>query len=457
MLIESLKKLNHSSPDFVKAIFWRQLRKRLVNNHHFLAQLSEINRVAKLSREGLNEYHTRKLVETLSWANQTVPFYRDLFRQLKFTPSSIKHPDDLQRIPTLSRSTLEGRFQDIISKGVPHGSFYQGTTGGTTGSPIKLVLDNTSIYRERAFIYSIWSRLDYDWKKSRLANFRGVQFGSKPYKLYPVYNELLVSPFDLSASTVRAYNNRIEKFQAQFLGGYPSSLINYAQLQKHSKLQAPVKGILLISEECDDGEREIIEDAFGCRTLSFFGHSERAAIAGEVYQRNIFQFEPAYGYTEIIDGEIVCTGYLNRSMPLIRYHTGDHVGEVVPADEHKSGKLTVHRIFGRWDKDYLIGKNDERIYAAAVNFHDRAMERIRRYQLYQSVPGQAIFRYEIDNPLTPSEQRLIQRTLDAKVKRVLDLEMQQVEKIPLTPRGKLRKIIRETDGLNVNVVTEAEL
>src|SRR6185436_6763838 len=63
----------------------------------------------------------------------------------------------------------------------------------------------------------------------------------------------------------------------------------------------------------------------------WYGHSERAVLAGEGRTSEMFYFWPQYGFVEFgpedEEGlrEVIGTSFHNLVMPLIRYRTGDFV------------------------------------------------------------------------------------------------------------------------------------
>lgn len=77
------------------------------------------------------------------------------------------------------------------------------------------------------------------------------------------------------------------------------------------------------AENCSPEEKKYIEKVFGCPVDSYYGHTERACFA-EIYDSGCI-FNDFYGYTELLPTEIeneykiVCTGFLSKKMPLIRY------------------------------------------------------------------------------------------------------------------------------------------
>ena len=79
----------------------------------------------------------------------------------------------------------------------------------------------------------------------------------------------------------------------------------------------------------------------------------------------------------------------------------------------------------------------------AINFHDDIFDHIRQFQFYQEEKGQVLFRYI---PKESCDQTLltdIRRRLLVKLGDDVELTMQAVDDIPLTPRGKHRFLIQK--------------
>jgi phenylacetate-CoA ligase len=80
-------------------------------------------------------------------------------------------------------------------------------------------------------------------------------------------------------------------------------------------------------------QRKNIEKYFGCQTADTYGSVE-AVFLGAECECGSMHLSPDVGFCEIVDksgnpvghgksGDLVCTGFLNYAMPLIRYRTGD--------------------------------------------------------------------------------------------------------------------------------------
>ena len=88
-----------------------------------------------------------------------------------------------------------------------------------------------------------------------------------------------------------------------------------------------------------------------------------------------------YGYTEIVDGEVIGTGFLNDVMPLIRYTPGDQA--IVDKDNTSFASLpiTVKDFIGR--STDMIETSDGR-KLAGVNFYTM-MYKIAGVKMFQII------------------------------------------------------------------------
>jgi len=203
----------------------------------------------------------------------------------------------------------------------------------------------------------------------------------------------------MTEENMKLYLELIVKHHIQYIHGYPSAifqLANYAYNIKWNPV-SPIKGIFPISEPMYSHQRDLIAASFkNPRIVSYYGMSEKVAFAIEdVLNPGVYEFEPTYGYVELVDGKgekvteigkrgaIVATGFLSFGMPLIRYDTGD-TGELVEvADQDNCYRLRVKNISSRWGQEYVVGKEGELISMTALNVHSRAYAHIKAFQLFQ--------------------------------------------------------------------------
>ncbi len=250
------------------------------------------------------------------------------------------------------------------------------------------------------------------------------------------------------------------EYRPEFLHGYPSAvdvLAEYVVRHGLTPKLPPIKAALLGSETCSPAQRERIEAAFRTRVYTWYGHSERTVLGGECEYSRVYHMFPSYGILEIIgedgepcevggQGEIVGTGFLNRSMPLIRYRTDDYATrEAHECDCGRCWDRFSHVVGRRSLEGFVLGKHGSRISEAALNVHDGCFNHVVRYQYYQRAPGQLVIRV-IPNPLySPADEAGIIAAYQKKLWGEVDIVVERVADIPLTKSGKQRRLLLEIE------------
>jgi phenylacetate-CoA ligase len=121
-------------------------------------------------------------------------------------------------------------------------------------------------------------------------------------------------------------------------------------------------------------------EAIGVRAASFYGLSERTAFIEYDVEDQVWRPNALYGVTEVCDGRIVATGFLNNAMPLVRYNTEDAVSI--------DGCGRIVGIEGRWKHASLLGRSGGDVSMTALNLHSPEFAEMGDFQLVQSEPGE---------------------------------------------------------------------
>lgn len=437
MTKQYLKKIRDSLPESLKHLFGKVFRNTLIKNKVFLEHFDFLNKTETFSEREVEDFQLQTLKQLLTHAYQYVPYYTETFDRIGFIPRDMTSLHDVKKLPFLTKEIIRENYDKLQSTKPIENGFYESSTGGTTGEPLKLILDYNSFFKENAFVFFLRRRLKYNFK-DKLATFRGIEFQGKFWKYNPTNNELLLSPFKLSKNNLSKYISRIEKFKPQYLNGYLSSLYLFAKLleEQNVKLKVDLKGIFLIGENIDQSQRTFLENFFNVSSYAFYGHTERCVIADEV-QKGLYKINPFYGYTELIskgenEFEIVSTGFLNETMPLIRYKTNDKC-------TLEGGYLSIK---GRWNvTDNLIGNDDELISHISFNFHSDVLKNVADYQFFQQEKGKAELLIIPNSAFQPSEIQAIKKEIDKKTKGVIEFDIKQVENLMLTSGGKFKRFI----------------
>lgn len=436
MGIALLKKLNTQVPDPVKMTLAPVIRGTLIYNPTFQNQLSELRKMDAQTYAEIEKSQFKKLKETLVHAYEHTKYYRFLFDNIGFDVNKFHNVNEISRIPVLTKELIKNNFSDLQADDKK--DFYAATTGGSTGTPLKVYLDKDSIYREKAFIYHFWERFGYDYKSSKLASFRGADFKGRNFRFNPLYNEIQCNPCNINSDTIREYYQRIRKFGAEFLHGFPSAIYSFCRFAKAAGLDIKdkYKAVFFISENVYDFQREFIEETLGCVSAAFYGHSERAVFAEQLYgSHGGYFFNDYYGFCQISNkGNIICTGFINQKMPLIRYELDD-----TAVKESDSFLIKGHR------EGVLYGKNDEFISMAAMEVHSTILEKVVSYQFWQKERGQLDVLVVPIQPLLKQDKCDLQNLFQLKVGNAIDVKIQAVTTPKLTSRGKFKLLIQELE------------
>jgi phenylacetate-CoA ligase len=406
------------------------------------------------SRDAIRAYQGEALGRMLAFATDQVPAYRTLRGAVeRFHPF-----DALKEFPLLNKDRLQSGMSEYLPRDFERIPHYETSTGGTSGNQLTIYVDDASHAIETAFIHRLWERVGYT-PAARKATFRGVSFSDLARGVYwqenPVYNELQFSPFHMSDRTMGSYVDELMRFRPEYLHGYPSAIDLLAEYILANGFEGAVPGvsaIFLASEGCLPGQRERIERAFRTRVFTHYGHSERVILAGECEHDTAYHHLPDYGILEIVAedgtpvetdgerGELVGTGLMNRSFPLIRYRTGDLATRRAARCACGRAWDRFDDVEGHWHQYMLVGRTGARISIAALNMHGPMFRRVARYQYAQKEPGRCALRVMAAPGFDDTDRRKIEDAYRAKLGEELALTVELVDEIPLTPAGKLRVV-----------------
>jgi phenylacetate-coenzyme A ligase PaaK-like adenylate-forming protein len=406
------------------------------------------------SGERLAEWQLERLRDLAAHAYATVPYYTELFDSIGMRPGDLRDLRALARIPTLAKQDLQERGDDLLSRAHPEHTRLYATTGGSTGMPVGFWFDNPgSVVAERAFMSALWSRVGYR-EGDRTAVLRGeVVAGGRHWELRPRDAQLRVSSYHLTDELIPRLLDRIRRFRPRFIQGYPSSLTLVAR-HMAERGEPPVDGVealLCGSENLYDWQRELLEQAFECRAYSWYGLSERVALAGECERDRALHVFPQYGIVELVDargapiedagtvGEIAGTGLTNRGMPLIRYRTQDAaVWADGPCPRCGRPYRRLERIEGRL-QEFIVAASGRPVSMTAINMHSPVFDNVRQFRFVQETPGRVVLRVVPKPSFGPADDERIRRELAPKLGPDIELAaIEPVDEIPPTRSGKQR-------------------
>ena len=226
-----LKSIRDKMPESLKYISAPLFRNKLLHNKNFRNYFSLLENRELLSQDAIRDFQFNQLKEVLIYSYRNVPYYNELFNKISFDPLKFADFKQIEKIPFLTREIITEKFDKLISTNRVNKGYYVGTTGGSSGIPLKFHLDYDSIYKENAFIYFYRKRLGYNFN-DRVATFRNLGDGNKFWSFNPMQNELIFSNTKLSKVTLSKYSRKINEIKPQYLNGYLSSIWYFAKLIK---------------------------------------------------------------------------------------------------------------------------------------------------------------------------------------------------------------------------------
>jgi phenylacetate-CoA ligase len=420
----------------------------------FRANCDFVQQAQHWPAERTQEYQLKKLRDVLNLAYQKTGYYRRLFDGVGFHPRDLYCLEDMNKLPVIDKQIVMDNLSDMCTRTVESVDVDFASTGGTSGTPLNFYMNANRSSVEYAYLTNSWERAGYKLEMP-MAVLRGRVVHPDRNGLRHEYDPLLrhhyYSNFHMSDENIARYLEHIATIGPCFLHVYPSSVAALARYILRKGRQAPenIKGIIAESEIVYPEQRLMVEDLFGCRYFSCYGHSEKLVLAAGCEHSNDYHVWPTYGYFELLDendkpvtkqgqrGEIVGTGFINTVVPFIRYRTGDWATYVsdhcqLCGREH----IVIRDIRGHRTQEVLIAADGSEISWTALNMHDDTFLRVKQFQFMQETPGQAVLRIVPANGFVKEDVDRIHCNLGKKLEDRIRFTVEIVDSIALSSRGK---------------------
>jgi phenylacetate-CoA ligase len=419
----------------------------------FAAQLAELERHIHRSVEEIAQDQLACLKRMVIHAGANVPYYRQLFQSVGFKPESLQSLDDLRRIPLLDKETVREQYDELIATSKV-GRTIAMHTSGTTGKALHLIISQEANQR-----YYAWWWFHYGWagiqRGDRVATFWGQPVAA-PDSLRPPFwvrdrleNELFFSSQHITPHTLPLYADALADFKPVLIRGYPSSIYLLAlYLLETGREDIRPKAVYPSSETLFDFQRKVIEQAFGCKAYSYYGNAERVAQFLQCREGN-FHVATEACVVEVLNadgspaaagelGELVCTGLINRAMPLIRYRVGDT--GIAAADQCACGMNTpiLSSLTGRVE-DIVVTPDGRHV--GRLDHAFKGTLNVKEAQIVQEDVHSILIKIVPRQGFSSDNERVILDELRLRLGYEIRIHLQLVDRIPRTATGKFRFVI----------------
>ncbi|HET6515391.1 MAG TPA: hypothetical protein VFG09_09560 [Thermodesulfovibrionales bacterium] len=353
----------------------------------------------KWDRERLEAYQVEQMRNLLIHAGRNVPYYRKVFNEYGFRPEGVQCLDDISVLPYIDRATVKENYNEFMAENIPRTGLIPTATSGTTGIPLAIYGTKETEEKHWATIIDLWSRIGYHPASRAIFFEANIREGKKvglPYKKYG--NKMILSSNYFIDEWIDRFAEMMNKFRPEYLIGFPHTLATFSSYMKNKRksLGFGLKGAIVYAENVYDWQREMIRDVFGVGVFGDYGMVEKVIHGGGCEHSAVSHLYPQYGITErahLHDSkhELVGTGFVNYAMPLVRYRTGDVCEDMKKACPKCGRNFDIaYNLTGRMG-DFLIDA-EGRIISIYLNLDFKIFEGIRKFQLFQEIPGEVEMR-----------------------------------------------------------------
>ncbi len=405
-----------------------------------------------------------RLLVRHAYAN--VPLYREKLQAAGLTDADIRRPEDLRKIPLLTRDEARARPKDRESTAAPFTAIRK-NTGGTTGQPLLFGYDLRSEYWRNA------AKLrGYGWAGYNLGD-RVLHFWGAPVERRPPIQKRAKIAVDRWIKRERYIScgvmsdEVLERTARTIATERPSVLLCYTQagaelarfinangLRKWDKVN-----VICGAERLFPHDRTALETAFGSSVFETYGCREVMLIGCECEAHNGLHLTMENLIVELLvteadgttrqasegeRGDVVITDLHNFGMPFIRYANGD-AAIAGPTTRCSCGRTLPRLAFvdGR-TADTLRDAEGSAVNGLVFNIIFTALaSAVRQFQVVQHKDRSVTLRVIPGEGFNAAILEETRRECGRFLKGV-EVRIEKVEAIALTAAGKHRVSIVET-------------
>jgi phenylacetate-CoA ligase len=427
-----------------------QLHRRRYGKEHDEV-LDQLMRSVRWEKTRLKALELERLQETLAYAYEHVPHYRELWKKIGFDPRDVRRIEDVRQLPVTEKDEVRADPWRFVSETFHGKKLYKGGTSGTTGKPVTTYKDRSCYQRTWAF----QERQRQIWGITSTGP--RVSIGVRPVVPMsqtrpPFWRHDLTednwhfSNFHIDERTLDAYVEKIAAIGPEEINAYPSGsyLVARHALRRGINSIRP-KTVISCAETLYAEQRATLEAAFGCKIADQYGSAEVVFWVGQCpsgtyhISHEFGLLESVRGDTAVWDepGDAVGTGFVNKVQVLIRYRLGDSV--VLPRESSPCPCGMRTDVVSQ-----IVGRTDDVLYAAdgralgRLDILMKKLDSILEAQLVQDERDHLLVNLvAVDEPDPAIEEEIRARVVNL-FGAAMQVDFRWIDRIPRTAAGKFR-------------------
>lgn len=287
----------------------------------------------------IENYQNEKLRFLILHCFQNVPYYKEIFHQLRLKPNDIQTVKDLYKLPSLTRKDVQQNRDKLLATNHKTFRSQKRSTGGTTGEPVKYYSDLDSWSLHWALKYRAWEKGGYRIG-DKVAILGGTLVIPEEEKRlnHLVWNKLNrfypLPTSHVNDKILARFADQILKKNIQCLRGYPSSISAFSEYCVNNNIRLEIRSVITTAEVLFDTTRELIRNVFSPVIIDTYGCGDGGGNANTCSAECGFHVSMESAVWEVCtpqgipvneneSGELTLTSLSNFAMPLLRYQPGD--------------------------------------------------------------------------------------------------------------------------------------
>ncbi len=396
-----------------------------------LWRILELKKNQWKSQAELEEIQQEKLLKLANHASLNVPYYENL---------KIRDIDDLSSLPALKRSDFTRNPESFISRTANPNDFIVRKTSGSSGTPMKVLIDSKENLYRNANTY-------YSFAEAGMRLFDDVVFISHALSLPPRSAFVKYHFLDI-LETERDMLRQIKKINPNILWSYPSILVLLASRNEKESFNISIPRVFAQAEILSAPARELLKRSFNCEIRDFYASMEFGRIAWECEEGSMHLFSDSM-IAEVLDqngnpikngkpGRLVLTQLFKYAMPLIRYEIGDEVS-IGTRCKCGRGSHILSSIRGRLNIHLVLPSGN--LYPATfVDTLLRNLPNVLEFQIVQKSRNLLLVNVIGAKPMDPDQ---IAKAVNLAMPESMDIEVAFVNSIKREASGKFTHFISE--------------
>ncbi len=416
--------------------------------------LDELRESQWWSRERLEALQQRRLRDVVEHAASRVPYYRNLFAEHGIAPSQMQSPDDLKRLPTLSKEAVRRNARSLIADGLDIRKIRSESTSGTTGTPLTAYMDDRAFLATKAvqYLHRSWGGYSGDDWIGVLGGYQVVPLDRRapPFWIRNyIDRQVHLSTYHLRPDRAALYLDELAALKVKYLRGYPSAIGLLARFAGFMDRTLPLAGVFLNSEPILPWQRKAIGEVFGCPIYNYYGQIERVVIGagcgvGEHLHVSMETGIVEFAASASLPGQsvVVGTSLMNYAMPLIRYEINDIASPVQQTCACGRGLALMTPVETRAG-DFLITPEGNYLAPTGVAMAFNAARGVATSQIVQDDPMHLTIRVVPTSVYTSEDATGLILALRKMVGDAIDIDVETVGEISRTANGKFQFVVSE--------------